>query len=166
MALQEALKSNSLTKRVKTEKFNQGDAMLSARRTNTDEDILSKAQRLAAKRNLEISESSFISFDPKIITSKCEKIGISLGSTENEVLYSVVSIKNIEIDRLTVAAKSPPLNRVNSFNNVEEAEVDVELSQISENWDDEAGLGALDRCCELTVAPRRKKANRAFKWKG
>lgn len=29
--------------------------MLSARRTNTDEDILSKAQRLTAKRNLEIS---------------------------------------------------------------------------------------------------------------
>ncbi|XP_008665777.1 uncharacterized protein [Zea mays] len=53
--LQEALKSNSLTKRVKTEKLNQGGVMLSARRTNTDEDILSKAQRLAAKRNLEIS---------------------------------------------------------------------------------------------------------------
>ncbi|KAL5662131.1 hypothetical protein ACJX0J_029256, partial [Zea mays] len=51
----EALKSNSLTKRVKTEKLNQGGVMLSARRTNTDEDILSKAQRLAAKRNLEIS---------------------------------------------------------------------------------------------------------------
>ncbi|KAL5647981.1 hypothetical protein ACJX0J_042336, partial [Zea mays] len=142
----QALKSNSLTKRVKTEKLNQGGVMLSARRTNTDEDILSKAQCLAAKRNLEISESSFISFDPKIITSKCEKIGISLGNTENEVLHSVVSIKNIEIDRLTDAAKSPPLNRVNSFNNDEETEVDAELSQISENWDDEAGLGALDRC--------------------
>jgi hypothetical protein len=60
MALQEALKSNYLTKRVKTKTLNQGGVMLSARRTNTDEDILSKAQRLAAKCNLEISESSFL----------------------------------------------------------------------------------------------------------
>jgi hypothetical protein len=41
---------------------------------------------MEAKRNLEISELSFIPFHSKIISSKCEKIGISLGTTKNEVL--------------------------------------------------------------------------------
>lgn len=54
-ALHEALKFNSITKRVKTDKINHGEFKLISKRTNTDEDILSKAQRMAAKRNLEIS---------------------------------------------------------------------------------------------------------------
>ncbi|XP_008674134.2 uncharacterized protein [Zea mays] len=53
--LQEAIMSNSLAKRVKTEKLSQGDSRISVKRTNTDEDILTKAQRLGAKRNLETS---------------------------------------------------------------------------------------------------------------
>jgi hypothetical protein len=162
MALQEAIMSNSLAKRVKTEKLSQGDSKISVKRTNTDEDILSKAQRLAAKRNLETSELSFIPFDPKFITSNCEKIGITLGSTENKVLQSVVSIKNIEIDRLTVAAKSTSPFSVNNFHDEEEAVLDDELSHITDRWDDDSELCGLDRCCELTVAPRRKKANRTI----
>jgi hypothetical protein len=81
-----------------------------------DEDILTKAQRLAAKHNLEISELSFVPLDPKIITSNCEKIRISLGSNETHVLQSVVAIKNIEIDRLMVAAKSLSPYSVDNFN--------------------------------------------------
>jgi hypothetical protein len=107
VALQDALASNYLSKGGKTEKVNQGDFRICAKRTNTDEDILSKAQRMAAKRNLEFSESSFISFAPEVIISNREKIEISLGSTENQVLQSVASIKNIEVDRLTVATKPP-----------------------------------------------------------
>ncbi|KAL5647508.1 hypothetical protein ACJX0J_041863, partial [Zea mays] len=156
----EALKFNSITKRVKTDKINHGEFKLISKRTNTDEDILSKAQRMAAKRNLEISELSFIPFHSKIITSKCEKIGISLGTTENEVLQSVVSIKNIEIDRLTVAAKSTSPFTANTFNDEEDNVLDDELSHIAERWDEDSELCGLDQCCELTVAPRRKKANR------
>jgi hypothetical protein len=115
-----------------------------------------------AKRNLEFSESSFISFAPEVIISKCEKIGISLGSTENQVLQSVASIKNIEVDRLTVATKPPSLHSVNPLLDDEEAEVDVVLSHISNRWEDDSGLSALDRCCELTAAPRKKKSNKAF----
>ncbi|AQK84495.1 hypothetical protein ZEAMMB73_Zm00001d037629, partial [Zea mays] len=55
--LQDALEANSVSKRVKSEKLNNDDLIISAKRTNTDEDILTKAQRLAAKRNLELSES-------------------------------------------------------------------------------------------------------------
>ncbi|PWZ46336.1 hypothetical protein Zm00014a_024682 [Zea mays] len=160
---EEALKFNSITMRVKTDKINHGEFKLSAKRTNMDEDILSKAQRMAAKRNLEISELSFIPFHSKIITSKCEKIGISLGTTENEVLQSVVSIKNIELDRLTVAAKSTSPFNANTFNNEEDNALDDELSHIAERWDEDSELCGLDRCCELTVAPRRKKANRKGK---
>jgi hypothetical protein len=121
-ALQEVLKSKSLTKRVNTKNINQGEFKVSSKRTNTYENILSKAQHLAAKRNLEISELSFIPFQSKIITSDCEKIGIMLGSTENKVLQSVVSIKNIEIDKLTVAAKSTFPFSMNTFHEEEEAE--------------------------------------------
>jgi hypothetical protein len=44
VALQDALVANSLTKRVKTKKLNHGDLIISAKRINTDEDILTKAQ--------------------------------------------------------------------------------------------------------------------------
>jgi hypothetical protein len=128
IALQDALVANSLTKRVKTEKINHGDLIISAKRTNTVEDILTKAQRLAAKRNLELSESSFISFYPEVITSNCENIGITLGSMENQVLQLVVAIKNIEIDRLVVAPSSYSRNPLIDD---EEAELDAELSYIS-----------------------------------
>ena len=143
--LQDALASYSLSKGGKTEKVNQGNFRLCAKRTNTDEDILSKAQRMAAKRNLEFSESSFISFAPEVIISNREKIEISLGSTENQVLQSVASIKNIEVDRLTVAPKPPSLHSVNTLLDDEEAEVDVVLSHISNRWEDDSGLSALDR---------------------
>uniref|UniRef100_A0A804QC22 Uncharacterized protein n=1 Tax=Zea mays TaxID=4577 RepID=A0A804QC22_MAIZE len=155
----DALGANSVSKRVKSEKLNNGDLIISAKRTNTDEDILTKAQRLAAKRNLELSESSFISLSPEVIISNCEKIGISLSSSENEVLQSVVAIKNIEIDRLTVAPSSYSRNLLSD---AEEAEFDVVLSHTADRWDDESELTTLDRCCELSVAPRRKKSNKAF----
>jgi hypothetical protein len=115
VVLQEVLRSNSPAKRTKAEKLSQRGSIISAKRTNMDEDILTKAQRLAAKHNLEISELSFVPFDPKIITSNCEKIGISLGSNETHVLQSVVAIKNIEIYRLMVAAKSLSPYSIDNF---------------------------------------------------
>jgi hypothetical protein len=159
VALQDALGANSVSKRVKSEKLINGDLIISAKRTNTDEDILSKAQRLAAKRNLELSESSFISLSPEVIISNCEKIEISLGSSENQVLQSVVAIKNIEIDRLTVAPSSYSRSLLSD---AEEAEFDAALSHTADRWDDESELTTLDKCCELSVAPRRKKSNKAF----
>jgi hypothetical protein len=120
--------------------------------------IIDQSTTLGSKRNLKTNELSFIPFDPKFITSNCEKIGITLGSTENKVLPSVVSIKNIEIDRLTVATKSTLPFSVNNFHDEEEVVLDDELSHITDSWDDDSELCGLDRCCELTVAPRRKKA--------
>jgi hypothetical protein len=37
--------------------------------------------------------------------------------------------------------------------------LDDELSHITDSWDDDSELCGLDRCCELIVTPRRKKAN-------
>ncbi|KAL5672767.1 hypothetical protein ACJX0J_017073, partial [Zea mays] len=54
--LQEVLRSNSPAKRTKAEKLSQRGSIISAKRTNMDEDILTKAQRLAAKHNLEIKK--------------------------------------------------------------------------------------------------------------
>jgi hypothetical protein len=56
----------------------------------------------------------------------------------------------------------PSFYSVNPLLDDEEAEVDAVLSHISNRWEDDSGLSALDRCCELTAAQRKKKSNRAF----
>jgi hypothetical protein len=108
VALQETLDSFSLTLRVKKNQLNTDEQQTSAKRIDTDEDTMSKAHRLATKRNFETSEFSFITYKPKTITSNMKHIGINLGKNEKEVLKSVIAIKNIEIDRLAVTAKSSP----------------------------------------------------------
>ena len=76
------------------------------KRVVSDEDTLSKAQRLAAKRNLEISEYSFLPFKPKVIATKLNNVGIRLGRNDKEVLKSVEAIKNMEVDRLIISTNS------------------------------------------------------------
>jgi hypothetical protein len=76
--------------------------LVTGRKEGSDEDIMSKAQRLAAKLNLENSEFPYVTLEPKVIVSNLNNVGIRLGRNDCEVLNSVISIKNIELDRLTV----------------------------------------------------------------
>ena len=161
VALQEVVDSFSLTQRVKKNNVDLAEQKICARRTDKDEDTMIKAQRLAAKRNLETSEFSFITYKPKTIISNMKNIGVKLGKNEKEVLQSVVAIKNIEIDRLAVAANSPSPHKITEIENGEDEEIDAELSLITQNWDDDAVPSALNLCYDLNVVPRRKKANRA-----
>jgi hypothetical protein len=122
----------------------------------SDEDIMSKAQRLAAKRNLEYGEVSFASFKPKINTFNLNKVGIRLGINTYEISNSVVSIKNIEIDRLKAAAKSRPHVPSLVLDEDEEDEVDTIISHVTNCWDENTNLGGLDLCCDLSTVLHRK----------
>jgi hypothetical protein len=64
-----------------------------------------KTERMPKSRNLETAgnSSSFLSFSNSRISSNMNSIGISLGRDENVVSSSIVSIKNIEIDRISVS---------------------------------------------------------------
>jgi hypothetical protein len=77
VALQELLVSLSLTQSAKKKQLNLDEQQCRAKRIDSDEDIMSKAQHLAAKCNL--SEFSFITYNPKTIISNMKNIGINLG---------------------------------------------------------------------------------------
>jgi hypothetical protein len=160
VALQELLVSLSLTQRAKKKQLNLDEQQCRAKRIDLDEDIMSKAQRLAAKRNLETSEFSFITYNPKTIIPNMKNIGINLGKNEKKVLNSVVAIKNIEIDRLAVTAKSSyPFNI--RTDEEESEEFDADLSHITQSWDDDVVSNGIDLCYDLNDVPCRKKVNRA-----
>jgi hypothetical protein len=148
VALQELLVSLSLTQRAKKKQLNLDEQQCRAKRIDSDEDIMSKAHRLAAKRNLETSEFSFITYNPKTIIPNMKNIGINLGKNEKKVLNSVVAIKNIEIDRLAVTAKSSyPFNI--RTDEEESEEFDAELSHITQSWDDDVVSNGIDLCYNL-----------------
>jgi hypothetical protein len=50
------------------------------------------------------NSESFTSLFATSISSDMHKLGINLGSNDNEVQLSIMSLKNIEIDRLSVSA--------------------------------------------------------------
>jgi hypothetical protein len=73
----------------------------------SDDHTLKKTTRMAEIRNLEApGNKSFVSFSNSRISSNLDKLGISLGRDDNLVRSSTVAIKNIELDRLVVAAKN------------------------------------------------------------
>lgn len=111
IALHEWYKSKALTQGSKIGLTNTKDNLVFGRRVDSNEDIMSKAQRLVAKCNLENGEFSFVSFKPNVIASNLNTFGIRLGRNDREVINSVVSIKNIEVHRLSLAAKSSSLVR-------------------------------------------------------
>jgi len=63
-----------------------------------DVHTLHKAEGLAAKKNLELPGNSFASFPISKISSNLGRIGINLDTS------AVVSIKNLEVDRLVLCA--------------------------------------------------------------
>ena len=75
-----------------------------------DEHTLKKTTRLAERRNVE-GNQSFASFFDSRISSNLDKLGISLGRDDNVIKSSTIAIKNIEIDRLVVAAKKKVENK-------------------------------------------------------
>ena len=65
---------------------------------------IQKTERMAAKKNLESPGTSFTSFSYLRIVSNLGRVSINLGSSDDIVKTSIVSIKNLEIDRMVVHA--------------------------------------------------------------
>ena len=59
---------------------------------------------MAAKKNLESSGTFFTSFSDSHIISNLGRVGINLGSSDDIVKASTVSIKNLEIHKMVVQA--------------------------------------------------------------
>lgn len=156
VALQDWFTSKSLSQRPTAV---EAVTRASSKRVASDEDIMSKAQRLVAKRNLEISECSFVSFKSKIITTNLNNVGIRLGRNDNEVLKSVEAIKNMEVDRLIVSTNSSSSVHCIDLDKEEEDEIDTHLSNASKRWDDNSDQDGLEWGYHLSVVSRRKKAN-------
>lgn len=70
-----------------------------------DEHTLTKTECMATRRNLETGMCSFSSFSDSQVSSKISILGVSMGRDHNEVSRSVISLKNIEIDRMRVEPK-------------------------------------------------------------
>jgi hypothetical protein len=156
VALQDWFTSNSLSQRPTTV---EAVTRASSKRVASDEDTMSKAQRLAAKHNMEISECSFVSFKPKIITTNLNNVGIRLSRNDNEVLKSVEAIKNMEVDRLIISTNSSSSVHCIDLDKEEEDEIDTHISNASKRWDDNSDQDGLEWGYDLSVVSRRKKAN-------
>jgi len=82
-----------------------------------DEHTLHKVERMALKKNLESSGTSFSNFPDSVIVSNLGRIGINLASSD------VVVIKNLEVDRLVLSANlKKPKSVGNNFASDDERE--------------------------------------------
>ena len=109
---------------------------------------------------------SFLSFPTPGITSKLSNIGISLGSSAQEVLFSSNVLRHMEVDRLTV---TPKVAYEPDSSQTEEEElhatVDGQLlsqlvGEVSEVVFDETGLDSL---FELKAFGRKSKSQKSRK---
>jgi hypothetical protein len=108
---------------------------------------------------------SFTSNSDHDISSKVVNLGISMGRNKSIIDSSITVIKNIEIDRLKVAAKEK-LNKNKSIsqniNLVEEDEdqLDALLDHACGNFQERMHEEGYDHiCCELNAIPRKNKSN-------
>ena len=75
----------------------------------TDEDSLSKAMRRKAEQNdftfhgMPMSSKSFLQFNTPRLSSNLLKVGVKLGSNENEISVSANALRHLEFDRLRVS---------------------------------------------------------------
>lgn len=143
-----------------------------------DGDMIEKAKNLIRKKNLVDSNHStttdihdlgillsFTSNSDHDISSKVVNLGISMGRNKSIIDSSITVIKNIEIDRLKVAAKEK-LNKNKSIsqniNLVEEDEdqLDALLDHACGNFQERMHEEGYDHiCCELNAIPRKNKSN-------
>jgi hypothetical protein len=93
----------------------------------TDEDMLQRAMRRQAAKNLDaegtkLPSTSFTKFSDSKISSTLGSVGVSLGHTSEEISISANVLRHLEYDRLTVIPKVSTEAEVSS---PEEEEDDV-----------------------------------------
>jgi hypothetical protein len=77
----------------------------------TDEDMMQKAMRRKAAKNLDASgtmssTTSFLKFSDSRISSTLSSVGVSLGRTLEDISVSANVLRHLEYDRLTVIPKA------------------------------------------------------------
>jgi hypothetical protein len=76
---------------------------------DTDEDMMQKAMRRKAEKNLDVSgnkkSASFIKFSDSHISSNLNSVGISLGRHSSDISVSANVLRHLEYERLTVIPK-------------------------------------------------------------
>jgi hypothetical protein len=76
---------------------------------DTDEDMMQKAMRRKAEKNLDVAgnkkSASFIKFSDSYISSNLNSVGVSLGSNSRDIAVSANVLRHLEYERLTVIPK-------------------------------------------------------------
>ena len=125
-----------------------------------DAHTLQKAERLAAKKNLEFTGNSFTSFPDSKILSNLGRVGINLGTSD------VVSIKNLEVDRLVLCANTKKGSAKSKLPNLETDDeqddlIDAILSHASGNPNENLLEEENDQIIDLSPLRQKKKYNNA-----
>ena len=123
-----------------------------------DEHTLHKVERMALKKNLESSGTSFSNFPDSVIISNLGRIGINLASSD------VVVIKNLEVDRLVLGANlKKPKSVGNNFASDDEREERLEavLDHVCGNLNENVLDAENDQIIHLSPIRRKKKYNNA-----
>jgi hypothetical protein len=136
-------------------------------KSTADEHILQKVEKRAARKNLESPGKSFTSFSDSKIAENLGKIGINLGSSVDLVTSSIVTIKNLEVDRMIVHAN----NKKNKFkknpnpwlaeSDDEDDRLDAILGHVGGNLIENAGAQENDLILDLSPVDRKKKSSLA-----
>jgi hypothetical protein len=127
-----------------------------------DEHTLIKAERLTAKKNLELQGTSFTSFSDSKVAANLGRIGINLG------VSSVAILKNLEVDRLVLQAnqkRSKSTSQVTILDSDDEREniLDTVLSHVCGDLKETCLDMESDHIQDLSPLRRKKKYNNAKK---
>jgi hypothetical protein len=137
-------------------------------KSSADVHILQKAEKVAAKKNLESPGMSFTSFSDSKIAENLGRIDINLGSSEDLVRSSTVAIKNLEIDRMVVHANikknkhkkiSKPL--LPDSDDEKEACLDAILGHICGKSNENVRVIENDLIFDLSPVDRKKRSSLA-----
>ena len=116
---------------------------------------------MAAKKNLESPGTSFTSFSDSRIVSNLGRVGINLGSSDDIVKASIVSIKNLEIDKLLVQANKKSNLKSDKLqldsDDEREARLDAVLSHACGNLNENMQDVETDLIIDLSPVHRKKK---------
>ena len=124
-----------------------------------DVHTLHKVQRMAAKKNL-VRGNSLTSFPDSKVLANLGRIGINLGTSD------VVSIKNLEVDKLVLCAnekKGSTKSRLSNLESDDERESRIEeiLSHTCGNLNENLLEEESDQIIDLSPLRRKKKYNNA-----
>jgi translation initiation factor IF-1 len=137
-------------------------------KSSADVHILHKAEKVAAKKNLESPGMSFTSFSDSKIAENLGRIGINLGSSEDLVRASTVAIKNLEVDRMVVHANIKKNKHKKIFkpllpesDDEKEARLDAILGHVCGKSNENVRVIENDLILDLSPVDRKKKSSLA-----